>query len=160
MKEKTKYRLFVVSVVLLALVIFIGACLCIWEGLCIFYDAWKANTEGKHEFTAAADAPYFKNGKRRQRHWKNNTYEYAAAAQEGDIIDPGGDLLSGKDSMVIIGIHDPLVGRREYIQVPLKLMMNLTRNNPDQQAVMTYLEKKLQAKESSTLTEPTGKEAP
>lgn len=62
--------------------------------------------------------------------------------------------------MVIIGIHDPLVGRREYIQVSLKLMMNLTRNNPDQQAVMTYLEKKLQAKESPTLTEPTGKEAP
>lgn len=62
MKEKTKHRLFVVSVVLLALVIFVGACLCIWEGLCIFYDVWKANTEGKHEFTAAADAPYFKMG--------------------------------------------------------------------------------------------------
>lgn len=159
MKEKTKDILFTVFVIFLMLAIFIGACLCVWEGLCIFYDAWKANTEGKYELTAAADAPYFKNGKRRQRHWKNNTYEYAAAAQVGDIIDPGGNLLSGKDSMVIIGIHDPLIGRREYTQVPLKLMMNLTRNNQNQQAVMMYLKKEKQAKESPRLKEPAGKEA-
>lgn len=35
-----------------------------------------------------------------------------------------------------------------YLVVILKLMMNLTRNNPDQQAVMTYLEKSYRQKKA------------
>lgn len=110
----------------------------------------------KPEFVAAADAPYFQNGKRRQRHWKNKNHEYDTKAQIGDVIDPGGDLLSGKNSMVIIGISDSYTGRREYIRLPLHLI----RNNPDQQTVLTYLKKETQAKESPRLKEPAGKEAP
>lgn len=35
-----------------------------------------------------------------------------------------------------------------YLVVILKLMMNLARNNPDQQAVMTYLEKSYRQKKA------------
>lgn len=35
-----------------------------------------------------------------------------------------------------------------YLVVILKLMMNLTRNDPDQQAVMTYLEKSYRQKKA------------
>lgn len=126
--EKIKKRLIIIFVRIPLIIIFIGALISIpLYFLNIVYRIGNTYVEEKGrepESITAADAPYFKNGKRRQRHWKNHTYEYGVDARVGDIIDPGGNLLSGKNSMVIIGISNPnnLKGRRQYTWFPLKLM--------------------------------------
>ena len=123
--EKIKKRLIIIFVRIPLIIIFIGAFISIpLYFLNIVYHIGNTYVEEKGrepESITAADAPYFKNGKRRQRHWKNHTYEYGVDARVGDIIDPGGNLLSGKNSMVIIGISNPK-GRRQYTWFPLKLM--------------------------------------
>lgn len=126
--EKIKKRLIIIFVRIPLIIIFIGAFISIpLYFLNIVYHIGNTYVEEKGrepESITAADAPYFKNGKRRQRHWKNHTYEYGVNARVGDIIDPGGNLLSGKNSMVIIGISNPKgpKGRRQYTWFPLKLM--------------------------------------
>ncbi len=98
--EKIKKRLIIIFVRIPLIIIFIGAFISIpLYFLNIVYHIGNTYVEEKGrepESITAADAPYFKNGKRRQRHWKNHTYEYGVDARVGDIIDPGGNLLSGK----------------------------------------------------------------